>query len=120
MAKILIVDDERAVAEGLACMLRPEGFLISIANNGTAALDLAKKERPDLILLDINMPGMDGGDVARSLTDDSETSHIPIVYVSGMVNEGEQNKIHGRVFISKATPSKMIIKQIKDVLGQAH
>ncbi len=119
MAKILIVDDEKEVAESLASMLRPAGFLALLANNGSDGLNLAKTEHPDLILLDINMPGMDGGDVARVLSDNPKTKNIPIVYISGMVTQGDEDKIHGRVLISKATPAGAIIKKIKNVLGMA-
>ena len=119
MAKILIVDDEKEVAASLAAMLRPEGFLVSIANDGKAGLNLAKLELPNLILLDINMPGMDGGDVARVLSEEPKTKNIPIVYVSGMITQGDESKIHGRVFISKASPEGAIIKKIKNVLGMA-
>jgi len=117
MGKILIVDDEKDVAISLAFILRAGGFQTLIATDGKACLSLVKKEHPDLILLDINMPGMDGGDVARILSDDPATKDIPIVYVSGMVTQGDATKVHGREFISKLSTGEEIVKRIKSILA---
>lgn len=118
MAKILIVDDEKDVIEFLKNLLRREGFDAMGAANGKECLLLARAQRPDLILLDINMPGMDGGEVTDVLSADEETKNIPIVFLSGLVAKEEEKNIKGRLFISKVNSVEQIIQKIKNALGK--
>ncbi len=84
---ILIVDDTPANLRMLAEMLRKQGYKVRPAPNGKRALSTAKNELPDLILLDIMMPGMDGFEVCRQLKADERTRDIPIIFISAL-NEG--------------------------------
>lgn len=86
---ILIVDDEPDVALVLAKGLTAEGYSVITALNGKNALALAKSERPDLIILDILMPDMDGPEVAASLKEDHGTSDIPVIFLTGMFPKRE-------------------------------
>jgi len=117
MAKILIVDDEKDTVEFCGRILRREGFEVLTASNGKDCLSLAEEGRPDLILLDINMPGMDGGDVSQILENNEKTKDIPIIFLSALVTKEEEGGIKGRLFISKASGKEEIIKKIKKVLG---
>jgi CheY-like chemotaxis protein len=117
MAKILVVDDEKDVIEFCGRILSKEGFEVLTANNGKDCLSLAEKWCPDLILLDINMPGMDGGDVSCILENNEKTKNIPIIFLSGMVTKDEEGDIKGHLFISKSNSKEEIIKRIKKVLG---
>ncbi len=81
-ATILIVDDELQNRRLLEALLKPEGYLTVCAANGEEALALIALRAPDLILLDLMMPGIDGYEVASTLKADPATSHIPIVIVS--------------------------------------
>lgn len=117
MAKILIVDDEKDIVEFCSNILKREGFKVLTANNGSDCLSLAEKELPDLILLDINMPGMDGGDISQRLEENAQTANIPIMFLSGLVTKEEEGDIKGRSFISKSNTKDEIIKKIKRVLG---
>ena len=94
--KILIVDDEQDTLSVLGKGLTAEGYSIIKADNSGDALDLAKSERPDLIILDILMPGMDGGEVARMLKEVPETKDIPIIFLTGMFPKREEEE-EGRV-----------------------
>lgn len=85
--KILIVDDATENLTMLITLLKHE-YEIFVAKNGKTALEIAKTKRPDLILLDIIMPEMDGYDVCRTLKKDSLTSNIPVIFVT-MMNEEE-------------------------------
>lgn len=82
--RILIVDDERHNRQLLEALLTPEGFLLDTACNGEEALGLVAKRPPDLILLDIMMPGMDGYEVARRIKANPLTRSIPVVMVTAM------------------------------------
>ncbi len=80
--RVLIVDDERFYSEVLENLLRPQ-FDISVAGNGATALAQARSEpRPDLILLDILMPDMDGYEVCRRLKEDTLTRDIPVIFLT--------------------------------------
>jgi PAS domain S-box-containing protein len=82
--RILIVDDERANRELLKVMLTPEGFLPLTAASGEDALAMVAQQPPDLILLDIMMPGMDGYQVAAKLKGDLSTRNIPVIMVTAL------------------------------------
>ena len=82
--RILIVDDERQNRDLMEVMLLPEGFLLRTAASGAEALALVAEEPPDLILLDIMMPGMDGYEVAEKLKSNLATRNIPVIMVTAL------------------------------------
>ena len=82
--KIMIVDDDKGFLEGLKDILILNGFHTITVSDGTAALDVAKTQRPDLILLDIKLNGMNGFQIADSLKRIQSTAHIPIIGISGI------------------------------------
>ncbi len=77
--KILIIDDDLDTLRLVGLMLQKQGFVISVASNGTQGVELALAELPDLILLDVMMPGIDGYEVARRLRSNEKTNDIPIL-----------------------------------------
>lgn len=82
-ATILVVDDTPENIDVLNGILKPD-YKVKVALNGEKALKVATSDKkPDLILLDIMMPGMDGFEVCRRLKGDADTSHIPVIFVSG-------------------------------------
>ena len=83
-ACVLIVDDERRNRELLEVMLKPEGFLLQSAASGEEALAMVARQPPDLILLDVMMPGMDGYEVARRIKSDLAAVSIPIIMVTAL------------------------------------
>ena len=83
-ARILIVDDEPHNRELLQLMLKPEGFLLVSAANGEEALALVAQQPPDLILLDVMLPGMDGYAIAGKIKGDSATKNIPVVMLTAL------------------------------------
>ena len=80
--RILIVDDEPAVADLIEAVLVGEGYTVAIARDGAQGLLLARDWSPDLILMDVMLPGVDGGTAIRRLKSDPETADIPIVAMS--------------------------------------
>ena len=84
VARILIVDDERVNRELLQVLLRPEGYVLSTASSGEEALAAIAEQHPDLVLLDVMMPGMDGYQVATTLKGDVATSSIPVIMVTAL------------------------------------
>jgi CheY-like chemotaxis protein len=92
-AHILIVDDERTNRQVLEIMLEPEGYVLSMAASGDEALAAVAKRAPDLILLDIMMPGMNGYVVAARLKEHDATKHIRILMLSAL--DDRNSRSHG-------------------------
>ena len=91
--KILAVDDEPDVLKLVEMALKVEGYKVIKATNGKEALELANKEKPDAILLDIMMPEMDGMEVFKRLKEKDETSQIPIIMVTGVSDRKSIKKL---------------------------
>lgn len=92
-AKILVVEDEKAIAEAIIYNLQREGFRTVATTDGLKAVELARREQPDLILLDWMLPGQDGLEVCRTLKQDSALRRIPIIMVT--VKSSETDKVLG-------------------------
>ena len=82
--RVLIVDDERQNRQLLQIMLEPEGFIVLTATGGAEALALVARDPPDVILLDVMMPGMDGYQVAAALKGAAATRNIPVILLTGL------------------------------------
>ncbi len=80
--KIVVVDDEQNILDLVGMILEAEGFTVSKALNGTEGIKMAQKEHPDLVLLDIMMPEMDGWVVYRKLKEDKKTKDIPVAMLT--------------------------------------
>lgn len=82
-AKILIIDDEKLIRTMLTDLLRGKGFTVVTAEDGATGLAAAQKEKPNVIILDIMMPGMDGFEVCQALKKDVATAGIPVIILTG-------------------------------------
>jgi two-component system alkaline phosphatase synthesis response regulator PhoP len=87
MSKILVIEDEKNILELVRFNLEREGFQVISAMDGTSGLDMAHEELPDLIILDVMLPGMNGLEVCRELHQDPTTSNIPVVILSARAEE---------------------------------
>ena len=87
--KVLVVDDEPVIADLAKVILANDGFDVVTAHSGEEALDRVADEPPDVIVLDVMMPGMDGWEVARRLKEDPDTAHIQILMLTAL-GVGEQ------------------------------
>ncbi len=90
MKSILIVDDEKDIAEAVSYAFEKEGFRVYKAHEGTDAIELAVKKRPDVIILDIMLPGISGLDVCRNLRASQSTKDIPIIMLSARSTESDK------------------------------
>jgi PleD family two-component response regulator len=91
LPKILVVDDERRNLKVLTNLLRGEAE-VSAAKDGEQALERVKNQLPDLILLDIVMPDMDGFEVLRQLKQDETTARIPVIFITGLSSPDEEKR----------------------------
>ena len=108
-ARILVVDDIEANVRLLEAKLNAEYYDVSAAYDGPSALVAASSNHPDIILLDVMMPGMDGFEVCRRLKADATTRHIPVVLVTAL--DGRQDRLAGL----KAGADDFLTKPIDDV-----
>ena len=116
---ILIVDDQRELAGMIADMLGDAGFATRTADNGRDALADIQADRPDLLVLDVNMPGLDGFEVATMLKADPSTATIPIIMVSAQ--DGRGSRVIGlesgaEDYLSKPVDQAELIAKIRNIL----
>ena len=118
--KILLVDDDDAVIEVLHLRLAPHYDVIS-TNSPANAFGLARDHRPDLIVCDIDMPEMDGGDISAALHADRDLNHIPFLYLTGLASPGDlqakRQELAGRAAISKHSKSEELLARIRQMIG---
>ncbi len=93
--KVLIVDDEKGFSDAVKINLELTGkYEVACENESAKALEHARTFQPDIVLLDIVMPGMDGGDVANQFKDDAELNSIPVVWITALLTQEES---HGKI-----------------------
>ncbi|NDV44741.1 response regulator [Flagellimonas sediminis] len=92
MKKVLLVEDDTSLRENVEELLGLSGFRVFAASNGKLALELAKRERPDIVLCDIMMPEMDGYEVLEQMASCDQTRHIPFIFVSAKTERSEVRK----------------------------
>jgi len=121
MAKILIVDDESLVVDMVQMQLEANGYEVISANNGEEGLEKAKTENPDLIVLDIMMPGVDGLEVCRTLKNDAPYSKIPIIFLSAKAQADDfkaGKEVMADAYITKPFEAPVLIARIEELLSQ--
>ena len=117
--KVLIVEDEKDIIKMLEYNLKKEGFRVVDARDAEDALDLAVREHPDLILLDLMLPGMDGLEVCKALKKESKTSSIPIIMLTAKSQESDKVvglELGADDYITKPFSPRELIARIKAVL----
>jgi CheY-like chemotaxis protein len=92
MARILLVEDNELNRDMLSRRLKKRGFDVEIAIDGQQGIDMAKSMQPNLILLDMSLPVVDGWDAARALKDDASTKDIPIIALTAHAMAGDKEK----------------------------
>ena len=106
--KALVCDDSSADLMNIKNIVEGVGYRVSVATDGSEAINKAKEEKPDIIFLDIIMPEMDGYETCRRLTDDRETTNIPVIFVSS------KNQKADRIWAEMQGGKGLITKPFKD------
>jgi two-component system alkaline phosphatase synthesis response regulator PhoP len=120
MQKVLIAEDEKDIRELVGFTLRLAGFETVYAANGFEAVNRAKEDLPDLILMDLHMPGMEGDEAARQISLDPVTKNIPIIFLTARDQDIE---ISGQIgkginFIAKPFAIDTLTSKVKDILAK--
>lgn len=120
--KILIVDDEKDIVKMLDYNLKKEGFRTISCYDGEDALDMANREHPDLVILDLMLPGIDGLEVCRQLKKENKTEFIPIIMLTAKGQESDKVvglEMGADDYITKPFSPRELIARVKAVLRRA-
>ncbi len=118
--KVLIADDEQNIVISLEFLLAREGFQVLVAQDGEEALAKARAEKPDLVLLDVMMPKMNGFDVCQALRADPELSAVRILMLTAKGRETEISKglgLGADAYMTKPFSTKELVVQVRALLG---
>ena len=121
MQKVLVVDDEPDVASLLALMLKSQGYNVLTAGDGQEALEKARAEKPDLIVLDVMLPKLDGYKVARMLKFDEKFSHIPIIMLTAKIQEKDRKtglETGADAYVTKPFDTAQLLEKVKEILSE--
>jgi DNA-binding response OmpR family regulator len=120
MKKILVVDDEKDVLLMLEKRLTAKGYSVITTTKSTNAIALAKSQHPDIIILDIVMPGMDGGEVAAKLREHPLTRNIPVIFLTALLSKTEEyqeNRMIGsNITFAKPFDTEELLARINGLL----
>lgn len=120
MARILIIDDSPTDVKVFSLLLERHGHQVSSASNAEEGIEIARRERPDLVLMDVILPGMNGFQATRTLSRDPATSNIPIIIVS--TKNMETDRVWGlrqgaKDYLVKPPSERELISRINQLLG---
>lgn len=110
MARILIVDDSETQIAPIVKTLEKNGYEVITVDGGEAGVEATKTQKPDLVLMDIVMPGLNGFQATRQITQDPETSHIPVILISTKAQETD------KVWGSRQGAKGYLVKPIDDAV----
>jgi two-component system cell cycle response regulator DivK len=119
---ILIVEDNELNMKLFGDLLEAKGYETVKTGNGMEAMDLAREHRPDLILMDIQLPEVSGLDVTRWLKEDDDLRHIPVIAVTAFAMKGDEERIRSggcEAYISKPISVAHFLDTIKTFVGEA-
>ena len=118
-AKVLVIDDEPEITDIVETFLTESGYVVEVENSSANALERARKIRPDLVLLDIMMPGLDGYDVCQEFKKDPDLAHVPVIFLTGKDRSddmGRSFKSGGDMFIKKPFSCERLLEIVNIVV----
>ncbi len=121
VTRVLVIDDEAPIRLLCRVNLEAEGMSVLEANDGPSGLERAKEEQPDVILLDVMMPGLDGWRVAEELLDDPRTREIPIIFLTARAEFRDRARgldIGGVDYVTKPFNPVELAPLVRDLLGR--
>lgn len=118
--KVLIVDDDVKLLTLTQTLIDRTGYFTTRAEHRSfAALEVARDFQPDLVVLDVDMPGKSGGDVAAELRNDPRLSQAPIIFLTSLVSKDEAGVRNGVRYVSKPVNPKLLLAALSEALQQA-
>ncbi|GBE57642.1 polar-differentiation response regulator DivK [bacterium BMS3Abin01] len=120
MAKVLLVEDNHMNSRLTEFVLERDGFTVATSPNAEEAIEAARRDKPDLILMDIQLPGMDGLKATRILKQDERTADVPIVAITAHAMGGDEERIMAagcEGYISKPINTWQLAETVKKYIG---
>ncbi len=117
---VLVADDDADIRELVALTLQRRGYAVVVAADGAEAVERARERRPDLAILDVRMPKLDGYGVLSALRADTEASYVPVVVLTASVQEGERARaraIGAEVFLQKPFDRNELLAHVERLLA---
>lgn len=117
---ILVVDDDPGILQAVKGILLPNGYSVLTASTGEKGVQIAKLQRPDLILLDVILPGLKGRDVCSRLKEDEHARNIPVIFLTAKDSPDDiraEKEVGGISHLTKPVNAKTLLAEIKKVLG---
>jgi DNA-binding response OmpR family regulator len=118
-AKIMVVDDEPEITEIIEAFLDNAGYTVKVQNDPQVAVKMAAEMKPDLILLDIMMPGIDGYTICNRIKEDPALGNIPVIFLTGKDSKDDQGRsfqVGGDMFIKKPFSCERLLEIVNIVL----
>lgn len=119
LKKVLVVDDDPYILMSLEFLMKKSGYEVMIARNGTEALELVEKQIPDIVLLDIMMPDVDGYQICKHIKKSDTLKHTKVVFMSAKTKESDIQKgydLGASLYIIKPFSTRELVKQIKELM----
>jgi len=120
MTKVVVADDDRMFRKAAETTLRRQGYSVTTASDGEEALQLIRSEQPEIIVLDLIMPKLQGFDVLQILKEDTLTSHIPVIVLTSLAQDQDKQEaldLGAVAYFNKATLSlHELVDQVKQTL----
>ena len=119
MARVLVIDDEQAIGHVIRLLLESQGHQVFVADDGSRGFALAQRQSPDLVILDVMMPVLDGFGVLEALRRDPRTAPIPIVMLSALTGEDVEERcleLGATAYVRKPFDSDSLLGAIGEVL----
>ncbi|GGO86692.1 hypothetical protein GCM10011348_38100 [Marinobacterium nitratireducens] len=123
MTRVLVVDDEPNIVLSLEFLMRQAGFDVTTAGDGESALEQVQQQPPDLVLLDISLPGLSGFEVLERLRAQPEHARLPIIMLTAHGREVEREKglaLGADDYVTKPFSTQQLVEKVKQLLGLAN
>ncbi len=120
LKKILVVDDDPYILMSLEFLMKKNGYDVMVARNGTEALEIVEKQLPDVVLLDIMMPDVDGYEICKHIKASKKLKDAKVVFMSAKTKEADIRKgydLGASLYITKPFSTREMIKQIKELMA---
>ncbi|WP_440995849.1 response regulator transcription factor [Arhodomonas sp. SL1] len=118
---VLVVDDEPNIVLSLEFLLEQAGFTVTTTDNGEDALAAAREQRPDVVLLDIMLPGTDGYEICQTLRDDPELAEVPVIMLTARGREIDREKgisLGADDYIVKPFSTSEVVERVRRIAGE--
>ena len=121
LKKILIVEDDPSFLRAISHIVEKEGYEVTYASNGMTGLRMAKEDKPDLLILDIMLPGIDGFEICYQLRHEPETAKLPIIMLSAKGQETDKTtglEVGADEYLTKPVDRAVLLEKVTALLAQ--